>query len=71
MEKDNFQLEQTLSIVTVSAVAQTAPTLEQVPGHDNAAQLGVIKTMDLLDMNFISRSIAPWEQHISGIRLCW
>jgi hypothetical protein len=44
MEKDNFQLEQTLSIVTVSAVAQTAPTLEQVPGHDNAAQLGVIFT---------------------------
>ena len=47
MEKDNFQLEQTLSIVTVSAVAQTAPTLEQVPGHDNAAQLGVMFTQKI------------------------
>ena len=47
MEKDNFQLEQTLSIVTVSAVAQTAPTLEQVPGHDNTAQLDVMSTKNL------------------------
>ena len=42
MTEHNLQLEQTLSIVTVSAVAQTAPTLERVPGHDNAAQLDVI-----------------------------
>ncbi len=44
----NLQLEQTLSIVTVSAVAQTAPTLEQVPGDDNATQLDVKNTLKKL-----------------------